>query len=106
MQSQASVPCSSRPEAGDWAEAFLARGWQGRMPWVVLEQVWCSRRRFAQFFDEPEGGWAFGAVSFRVLSAPMFDVFASADVTRRIVDAIRAYPAPCGRVRDVRTPGL
>ena len=63
------------------------------MPWVVLEQVWCSRRRFARFFHEPEGGWAFGAVSFRVLSAPMFDVFAPEDVSRRIVDAIRAAPA-------------
>ena len=77
----------------DWAEAFLARGWRHKIPWVVIEQIWPSPRKFERLLSESRGGWGFEFVSFRVLHAPMFDVFASASATRGIIDAIRAYPA-------------
>jgi hypothetical protein len=88
-----SVPASPPSSSPDWAETFFARGWQGRMPWVVLEQVWRSSPRAERSFRERPGGFAFGGVFLRVLDGPMFDVFAPDPIARGIIDAIRAYPA-------------
>jgi hypothetical protein len=88
-----SIPMSSSPAPLAWAVAFFARGWRGYMPWVVVQRVWRSRNRAEQFFRQNPGGFAFGLVSYRVLHAPMFDVFAPDPIARGIVDAIREYPA-------------
>ncbi len=87
------VPVSSPSAPCDWAEPFYARGWQGHLPWVVVEQVWRSPRRVERVLRETQRGWGFGLVAFRVLDAPMFDIFAPNPVARGIVDAMRAYPA-------------
>ncbi len=85
--------------AGDWAEEFYAQGWRGphgRYPWVVLERVACSARRFEQVLREAEaqgGGWVFGLCFYRVLDAPTFDVYADTPTRLRIVSAIREAPA-------------
>ena len=35
----------SRSGVEAWAEQFLADGWRPGEPWIVVEQVWASRRR-------------------------------------------------------------
>lgn len=86
------------PHAGDWAEEFYARGWHGPdgwYPWVVLERVACSARRFDQALRQARArdGWAFGLCSYRILSAPTFDIYADTATQLRIVGAIGGSPA-------------
>lgn len=77
----------------DWAEALFRGGWKPGMPWIVVEQIWPSLRRFDRLLSQSRGGWGFELVSFRVLHAPLFDVFAPETTARGIIDSIRAYPA-------------
>ena len=84
--------------AGDWAEEFHARGWPGPdgwYPWVVLERVACSGRRFDRALREAQArdGWAFRLCSYRILDAPTFDVHADTATQLRIVGAIRESAA-------------
>src|SRR2546426_3030057 len=87
-------PRQCPPDAGDWAEEFYDRGWcgpDGWHPWVVLERVACSARRFEQALREAraQDGWAFRLCSYPILDAPTFDIFADTATRRRIVEAIR-----------------
>ncbi len=85
------------PDTGDWAEEFYCRGWRGPdgyCPWVVLERVACSPRRFDQALREARArdGWAFGLCSYHILDAPTFDIHADTATHLRIVEAIREAP--------------
>jgi hypothetical protein len=82
------------PGASDWAEEFYAHGWHGPhgcYPWVVVERVVSTARRFEQALREARAteGWAFGLCSYRVLDAPTFDIHADTAARQRIVGAIR-----------------
>ncbi len=84
--------------ASDWPEGFYGRGWSGPdgwYPWVVLERVACSARRFDQALREAQArdGWAFGLCSYRILDAPTFDFHADTATQLRIVRAIVESPA-------------
>lgn len=86
------------PLTADCAEEFFARGWLGRYgrhPWVVLERVACTARRFEQALREARArdGWAFGVCSYRILDAPTFDIYADTATRLRIVEAICEFPA-------------
>ena len=86
------------PNASDWPEGFYGRGWSGPdgwYPWVVLERVACSARRFDQALREAQArdGWAFGLCSYRILDAPTFDFHADTATQLRIVRAIVESPA-------------
>ena len=85
-------------DAGDWAKEFYARGWRGPdgwYPWVVLQRVARSPRRFERALREAQArdGWAFGLCSYRVLDAPTFDIHADTAKRLRIVGAIRESTA-------------
>jgi len=85
-------------DPGDWAEELYSSGWsgsEGRYPWVVLERVACSPRRFKQALRAAQArdGWAFGSCSYRILDAPTFDIHANTATRLRIVGAIRESPA-------------